>query len=406
LPGLCLGVAAWLPALAADWPQWRGPLRNGSSPETGWNIDWQAAPPKLLWEVDVGEGVSHPSIAGGKVYVFGLVDGPQDAVQCLDLDSGRTLWRVTAPGIVGRSESEGNGIRGSIATPAVDGNRLFTYHRSHDLRCWDLNGKQLWQVNVFDLYGLCSSKRIQYWTPGNSPLVLGDKVIVSGYGMTGAVALRRETGELVWKAVGADDRNYDGPRPQKGGSNVWTSPTAATLGGRLCVLLNLNRDAVCLDAATGAELWRHQEEHWPGPACVADVLVVGDAIVVPGYSHQEGVGRVLDQQGKLVRRLPQLLTSVGSPAVQDGWLYTSRMAVEAATGALARTVPGEPIVVGGKLIALGPSAMALGELKGGVFTPRGSVPVTADKWTAPVFSSGRILFRSTRTRLACWDARK
>jgi hypothetical protein len=393
-------------ASAADWPQWRGPHRNGSSDETGWCADWSRSPPRPLWEAEVGDGVSQPSVAGGRVYVVGLVEGAKDIVQCLDIDTGQPLWRATVPSVSAESESLGNSICGPVATPAVDGGRLFTYHRTHELRCWGVDGGEpLWTVDLLKQYGVCSSKRMIYWTPGNSPLALGDTVIVSGYGATGAVALHARTGRLVWRAAGADDRDYDGPRPQKGGSNVWTSPTAATVGGRLCILLNLNRDIVCLDAATGEEVWRHIESRWPGPACVGDVLAVGDELVAPGYMRGEGEGRVLDHRGRLVRRLPLLLTQTGSPALDRGWLLVPRLAVEVATGTAVRTANGEPIVVDGKILSLGPSTLTLGERGDGHYRLLGSVPVKADRWAGPVFSSGRILFRSSRTRLACWDLR-
>lgn len=399
----CLSMVAG----AADWPQWRGPARNGSSPETGWNTDWQKTPPTLLWEVTIGDGVSHPSIVDGKVYVVGLLEGGRDELRCLDLENGETIWEASVASIVGGSESRGNMINGPVATPSIDGDQLFSYHRTHELRCWSISKRKLlWEVNVLDRHGVCSSKRSRYWTPGNSPLVLDDKVIVSGYGTAGAIALRRTSGELIWKAYGADDTDYDGPRPQKGGSNVWTSPSASVVNGRMCVLLHLNRDVVCLDAATGEELWRHQEERWPGPACVADVLSVGEFLVAAGYTRQEGIGRVLDQKGELVRRLPSLVTAVGSPAVDSGWLYVSRVAVEAATGDEVRTNVGEPIVVGGKVLGLTSSRLTLGELKNGAFKVLGSVPVQGDRWAAPVFSDGRILFRSSRTSLACWDLRR
>ena len=391
-------------AHGADWPQWRGPLRNGTSPETGWNTDWKTKPPELLWEKPVGDGMSHPAVVDGKVYVFGLIDGAKDEILCLDLEKGETLWRTTA-GAVTRGRHR-NRIRGPVATPAVHEGLLFTYHRTHDLRCWSTDGgKLLWEVNLLARYGLRSSKTRAYWTPGNSPLALGDKVIVSGHGRTGAVALNTRSGELVWKAVGADDSNYDGPRPGEGGSNVWASPTPVMINKRWHVLLNLNKDVVCIDAATGKETWRSQEEHWPSPAAVSDPVLADDTIVVPGYRRGEGVGRVFDLKGKLLRRLPKLLVQTSTPVYRSGWLFTPGRTINVKTGEHARMVRGVPIIVDGKIIALGSKKLSLMRFRDGKFESLGSVNVSGDQYAAPIFSGGRILFRSTRTRLACWDVR-
>jgi outer membrane protein assembly factor BamB len=400
---LCLWVAA---ARAEDWPQWRGPLRNGTSPETGWNADWRVQPPKLTWTSAVGRGVSLPVVVGSKVYIFGRTDGQTDEILCLGLDDGKVLWRKTA-GTSRLTRRLRHGLAGPVSTPAVSDGRLFTYHRSHDFRCWSAaDGKLLWEVNLQSKYGLRSSKTAAYWTPGNSPLVLDDMVIISGHGTTGAVALNTKTGELLWKAVGIDDSDYDGPRPQKGGANVWTSPTPLMLDKRMHVLLHLSKDVVCLDAATGKEVWRQQDERWPGPATVSDPILAGDLIVAPGYRRGEGVGRVLDRQGNVVRHLPRLLVQGSTPVARGDWVFAPKLAVNAKTAESVRTPGGTPIIVDGHVIALSSKELSLFRFADGRIERLGSVRVKADRYAAPVFSDGRILFRSASDTLACWTVPK
>src|SRR3954464_2417371 len=76
---------------AADWPQWRGPQRNGISQEKGWLSQWPGSGPKRLWTADVGTGHSSCAVVGGRVYTMGNVNN-QDVVWCLDAATGKVVW--------------------------------------------------------------------------------------------------------------------------------------------------------------------------------------------------------------------------------------------------------------------------------------------------------------------------
>src|SRR5204863_8822967 len=78
---------------AADWPQWRGPNRDGVSKETGLLKQWPADGPKLLWQVkDLGDGYSTPSVVGNRLYVLGSKGMDDESVYALDVSDGRTVW--------------------------------------------------------------------------------------------------------------------------------------------------------------------------------------------------------------------------------------------------------------------------------------------------------------------------
>src|SRR5262245_12411529 len=107
-------------ALAQDWPQWRGPDRNGVSKETGILKSWPAEGPKLAWKAtNLGEAHATPSIANGKVYGMGLRgDGAEEVVWALDAGTGKEIWATKiAPGTTLDGRQGGNGSR---CTPSVD----------------------------------------------------------------------------------------------------------------------------------------------------------------------------------------------------------------------------------------------------------------------------------------------
>src|SRR5689334_4006375 len=84
---------SWVGALRADdWPQWRGPNRDGISKETGWKIDWPNDGPKKLWEGNVGVGYSSCSVSQGRLFTMGNV-ADTDSVICFDAESGKLNWK-------------------------------------------------------------------------------------------------------------------------------------------------------------------------------------------------------------------------------------------------------------------------------------------------------------------------
>src|ERR1051325_7218909 len=78
---------------ADDWPQWRGPQRNGVSQETGLLKEWPAGGPKLLWQLkDVGYGFSTPAVVGDRLYLLSNRGAENELVVALDVKDGRQAW--------------------------------------------------------------------------------------------------------------------------------------------------------------------------------------------------------------------------------------------------------------------------------------------------------------------------
>ncbi len=122
---LSLLIAAFSLVLgAADWPQWRGPRRNGVSQETGLLKQWPKEGPKLLWQLkDIGDGYSTPAVAGGRVYVLSNRGMDNEFVQALSVEDGKQLWQ-TRLGPVGNPDQQPP-YPTARSTATLDGDVLF-----------------------------------------------------------------------------------------------------------------------------------------------------------------------------------------------------------------------------------------------------------------------------------------
>ena len=186
-----------------DWPQYRGPKRDGISAEKGWFGKWPAQGPKVLWKTSVGTGFSSIAISNGRAYTMGNV-AEKDIVYCLDASTGKAIWKHSYPHPKWELSHEG----GPAATPTVDGNAVYTFSKDGQLFCLDANsGKVLWSKTAQDDFG----GRAPYWGYSCSPLVLGKLVIVE-FGLPGAslVAFDKTSGDIVW-SQGDDGVGYSSP---------------------------------------------------------------------------------------------------------------------------------------------------------------------------------------------------
>ena len=198
---LILLVVATATMTAADWPQWRGPNRDGQSSEAGLLASWPSGGPRVLWKAQgLGEGYASMSVAGGRIYTQGQ-RGSQEFVQALDVKTGAKVWETQT----GRAfrESRGNGPRG---TPTVDGDRLYAMAADGALYCLEAaTGKPIWSQNVVQKYG----GSIIPWGMSESPLLDGNNLIVMPGGRGASlVALNKMDGTLIWKS-GNDGRACD-----------------------------------------------------------------------------------------------------------------------------------------------------------------------------------------------------
>ena len=227
-----LGGAAL--ALAGDWPQWLGPNRNGSSPETGLLAAWPAEGPKVLWKVAGGEGCSSVVVAGGRAYTL-VQRGGDELALALDAATGKEIWK-TRCGPAYRNRY-GDGPR---STPAIDGTRLFVQSVTGPLLCLETEtGKIVWQRDILKEF---EAENIT-WGLSASPLVEGELVLaIPGGKGAGVAAFDKATGKLAWKT--GDDRA------------AYASPIAVTVGGERQAVFFTASGLLAVRPATGKELWR------------------------------------------------------------------------------------------------------------------------------------------------------
>ena len=187
-------------ALAADWPQWHGPDRNGVSKETGLLQSWPATGPKLLWTFrDAGAGYSSMSIVGDRLYSMGA-EGNKEYVYAIDLKTQKKLWSVE----VGARFVDNWGD-GPCSTPAIDGNFLYAIGRyDGNLVCVEtVSGRKVWSQGLQTSLGGQVRGGDGY---NESPLVDGDLVVATPGGKKGTIAaFDKRTGALKWRSTTLTD---------------------------------------------------------------------------------------------------------------------------------------------------------------------------------------------------------
>jgi outer membrane protein assembly factor BamB len=251
-------------AMAADWPQWLGPNRDGSTTE---KVAAWKEPLVVLWRQPVGEGHSSPVVAGGKVYLHTRIkDKTEEQLSAFDAATGKPLWQQ--PYERGKFTSLfGNGPRG---TPAVVDGKVYTFGITGILTCFDAaKGEQLWQVDTLKKYKASNL----FFGASCSPLVEGDLVLVD-VGAKGAsiVAFDRKSGDEKWKAL-------DEPAS-------YSSPIARGKGKDRQVVFLTGKRLIGLSPLDGKRFWDYPlvdklMESSTTPAVAGDVLF-GSSITAGG----------------------------------------------------------------------------------------------------------------------------
>src|ERR1051326_2151616 len=173
-----ISIASASLAASGDWPQFRGPNRDGVSTETGLLKDWPAGGPRLIWKATgLGKGYSTVAVVAERIYTLGTEKNSTHAV-ALNATDGKRIWSVP----VGRSDDPGGMGEGPRATPTVDGELLFAVTDSGELVCLDSDkGKDIWRKDYVKDFG----GEIPHWGFAESPLVDGQKVVVTPGGPGG-----------------------------------------------------------------------------------------------------------------------------------------------------------------------------------------------------------------------------
>ena len=384
---------------ATDWPQWRGPDRTGISKETGLLKQWPAGGPARLWRVtNLGAGYGSLSIKGERIFVQMIV-GRQSVVAALDRSNGQIVWSKPL-GSAG-SNDRGSGPRG---TPTIDGDRLYALSENGDLACLRVaDGAIVWQRNILrDFKG-----RNINWLISESPLVDGDRVIVSPGGRDATVvALDKMTGKTVWTSKGlSDDAGY-------------ASAIVADVGGVRTLMTFTAEAGVGIRASDGKLMWTY-------PAAANRTANIATPVFSNGkvfYTSAYGTGGALlklTAQGGEVKAAEAYFTRDmknhhGGVVLVDGYLYgfndTILTAINFETGKMAwrdRSVgKGSLTYADGHLYILGEgNGVGLVEATPAGYREKGRFQIPDSglpAWAHPVVSGGRLYIRN-QSALAAYD---
>jgi outer membrane protein assembly factor BamB len=221
---------------AKYWARWRGPSGQGMVSGSGYVDTWSGTQ-NVIWKTPVpGSGNSSPVVWGNRIFLTSASDaGDRASLLAFDRTTGKPLWSTTVPsGDPGRTHDK-NGY--ASATAATDGQRVYASFGSRGLMATDMNGKQLWHVEL---------GRIEnYHGPAGSPLLYKDRVILyqDQRGNSFVAAFDTATGKQVW-------------RTQRNAQVGWGTPIAIRVGGHDELIVHSQDRVVAYNPDTGVELWR------------------------------------------------------------------------------------------------------------------------------------------------------
>jgi outer membrane protein assembly factor BamB len=394
---------------AGDWPQWRGPARDGHAAAGAPAALSLPGDPVALWRIPVGGGHSSPIVAEDKLVYLDEKDG-QEVAHLLDAVTGREIWARS----YGEAFEDEWGL-GPRSTPLLDGDRLYVQSCRGEFRCLSLaDGRVIWRTSFEKDFGAkflgrqanegTASRR------GNngSGVIDGDRIVVPVGGTQGAslVCFDKRTGQVLWKS-GRDEAAY-------------ASFMTATFAGVKQVVA-LTADALLgADLRDGRILWRvplrtAAKRHAASPVIVGDIVTVN--------SHTFGLlGYRVTREGEAWKAVEAwanraLKINLATPVLLDGHLYClgpdrDYVCVEAATGRLRWSRPGfgqgrkdyaSTIAVGEHLLVLTESGtLVLLAANTNKAVELARAQVCGNTWAHPAFANGRLYVRDGRS-LACFN---
>jgi outer membrane protein assembly factor BamB len=277
LPISLMALMISLSLCAQDWPQFLGPDRNSTSPQTGILRSWPAEGPQVMWVADLGIGYGGPVVKAGKVYLLDRNGEVGDILRCFDFSNGKELWKYSydAPGAVM--------FPGSRSVPTVDGNYVYSCGQNGDLYCIDVNIHQpVWKKNIWTDFG---GSEIPTWAITQCPLVYGDMLLVASMApQAGVVAYNKLTGDIVWKTPNLGNETYASPSIVKiDGQDHIAMVTSSTNPFRQQGAEKSLGKIIGLEPLTGKILWEYKD--WDCHISVASAVDAGNnkVLVVGGY---------------------------------------------------------------------------------------------------------------------------
>ena len=409
-PSTALLLLAAAPCAAADWSSIMGPNNNRKTAEAA-PAKWTAEAPRKLWDIPVEGGFGSFVTGEGRAYVVlpTMVAGElRETLAAVDRKTGKTLWQTP----LGHAKDyDGGGMRGAKgndggdgprATPVFSNGRVFVLGSKFDLHAIKADtGALLWKKELMADFG---GRRIQ-WASAASPVVLADRVIVSGGGEgQSALAFRPDNGEVLWK-TGNDRATH-------------STPILATIHGKEQVLFMVERGLVSRDPANGKELWHYpfpyRTSTGPSPVVWQDIVNVS-----AGYGVGGGACQVLRSgdtwETKELWRSPgnrDTAAHWSTAVAHDGYLYGcyghgeygvgAFKCIDIRTGAVKWEQKGfghgQTIMAGGRILSTSDAGqLRVIEPTPDVFRELATAKVIDGKvWASLAFTDGQLFLRSTK----------
>src|SRR5438477_1990569 len=398
--------------VGGDWPQWRGPQRNGVSQETGLLAEWPKDGPKLRWKVaDIGSGYSTPAVVADRLYLLVNEGLDNEFVRALAVKDGERVWS-TRLGKVGNPKQKPN-FPAARSTPTVEGELLYALGSDGDLGCLEtVTGKVRWQKNLRTDF----SGKPGEWAYSESPLIDGEALVCTPGGSDATlVALNRKTGEVIWKSVvpGGDQAAY-------------ASAIVVEVGGVRQYVQLLQKGLVGVDSKSGKFLWRYGKPVSRYGANIPTPLASEGYIYSASAGTGAGVVKLKDKGGSLepeqVYFESKLPTAIGGAVKIGDFLYGTTAQALLCTVFATGQVKWEDRALGpasvcyadgrlyfhgenGEVLLVEPTSQAYREK--GRFAPPDQpkrVNEMEKAWTYPVVANGQLYIRDHGT-LWCYDVR-
>ncbi len=399
--------------LSGKWTGFRGTNRDGIAAESvPLARKWPAGGPRQLWSVKLGRGYAAPAVMNGRVYLLDYDEKRQaDTMRCLSLDDGREIWRRWYSVRI----RENHGM--SRTVPAVTEKHVVSLGPKCHVMCVDaVSGEFHWGVDLVNRYGT----KIPGWYAGQCPLIDAGMVILAPGGKALMVALKIDTGEVVWET----------PNPSNW-QMTHSSIVPMDLDGRRTYVYSSSGGVVGVDGKTGRVLWRW--DRWRiHTNCPSPVVIPGNRIFLSGgYGAGSMMIRIRKTGGSFVaeelfRLKPrQFASEQQTPIFYKGHLYgippngsgaISRQLVCLdldgkllwSSGKTARIGPrgaGPYLIADGLIFAMGDNGtLTMAEATSEAFRPLDKAKVLDghEAWGPMAIVDGRLLVRDFE-RMVCLD---
>jgi outer membrane protein assembly factor BamB len=302
-------------AEAADWPQFRGPTRDGNWEESGILKSFPREGVKIRWRQPVGGGFSSPVVVQGRAFVFDvelIKPTAKERLHCFEEKTGKVLWVYAYEEKYGDWAYVPERGAGPTATPIVEGRRIYIVGANGNTHCLDVKtGTVLWEKNIGREY------QVAEMSCRPSPLIEGSLLIVFTGARPGAsvLALNKQTGREVWRALDDPVSN--------------SSPVIITAGGRRQLIVWSDSSLASLDPADGHTYWREPMTTSNNDS-VATPVFQGNQLLVSGLMLD-----VSEDPPAAVFRWPEIraaskriLSNTSTPVLQGEYIFTAKGAGE------------------------------------------------------------------------------